>query len=71
MEMSTLILTRINIKCKEGNACSDRTCLGSGIKIKTFDAAFPLWVITGKINAIARKIDVSLEDEKLTSRLED
>jgi len=73
MEMSILILTRINIKCKEGNARSNRTCLGLGIKIKTFDAAFPPWVITGKINVVAPrgKTDVSLEDEKLTLRLED
>lgn len=28
-------------------------------------------VITGKINVVARKTDVSLEDEKVTLRLED
>lgn len=61
----------INGKCKEDNARSDRACLGSRIKIKTFDAAFPPRVITGKINGGGgRKTDVSLEDEKVTLRPE-
>jgi len=66
-EVSALTLTGIDAKRKGGNARGDRACLDLKIKIKTFDAAFPPWVITGKIIAVARKTDVSLEDEKVTS----